>query len=141
MVGKPGFDRGGAVGFQEDAGQGHDVPLKSLFSPEFLDRLDEVIVFDTFERGDIVVIARQALEDIRRELASRGIDVTFAQEVAEFLVDKLPPGESVRPLRGVIREFIEDPLSLEILAHGSQEPLLVTIEDGKPVFARPVPLV
>src|SRR5690606_38115563 len=90
---------------------------------------------------DIVVIARQALEDIRRELASRGLEVTFAQEVAEFLVDKLPPGESVRPLRGVIREHIEDPLSLEILAHGSEDPLLVTIEDGTPVFARPVPLV
>ena len=141
MTSNTGFNKGGTVGFQDATGQGHDVPLRSIFSPEFLDRLDEVIVFETFAREDIVVIARQALEDIRRELATRGIDVTFAQGVAEFLVDKLPPGESVRPLRGVIREHIEDPLSLEILTGGAKEPLLVTIEDGRPVFARPVPLV
>src|SRR5690606_10844716 len=136
-----GFNRGGSVGFQEAGGQGHDVPLKNLFTPEFLDRLDEVIVFDTFGRDHIVEIAKQALEEIRHELAGRDIDVTFAKEVAEFLVDKLPAGESARPLRAVMREYIEDPLSLEILAHGPDEPLLVTIEEGKPVFARPVPLV
>ncbi len=141
MTSNTGFNRGGTVGFQEDSGQGHDAPLKNLFTPEFLDRLDEVIAFDTFARDHIVEIAKQALEEIRHELAGRDIDVTFAKEVAEFLVDKLPAGESARPLRAVMREYIEDPLSLEILAHGSDEPLLVTIEEGKPVFARPVPLV
>src|SRR5690606_37674149 len=141
LTSNTGFNRGATVGFQEATGPGHDVPLKGLFSPEFLDRLDEVIVFDTFLREDILIIAAQALEEIRRELQGRDIQVTFSKEVASFLVDKLPKGESARPLRGVIREHIEDPLSLEILEHGAGEPLLVTIEDGKAVFARPVPIL
>jgi len=81
------------------------------------------------------------LEDIRSELSGRDIHVTFSKEVAEFLVDKLPRGESARPMRGIIREHIEDPLSMEILQHGSEEPLLVTVEEGRVVFARPVPMV
>ncbi len=141
LTSNTGFNRGATVGFQEDTGPGHEVPLKGLFNPEFLDRLDEVIVFDTFAREDILIIADQALEDIRRELQGRDIQVSFSKEVAGFLVDKLPKGESARPLRGVIREHIEDPLSLEILEHGADEPLLVTIEDGKAVFARPVPIL
>ena len=72
---------------------------------------------------------------------TRDIQVTFSPEVAPFLVDQLPQGESVRPLRGIIREHIEDPLSTELLEHGSEEPLLVTIEDDRTIFARPVPLV
>ena len=141
LTSNTGFNKGASVGFQAAADVGADAPLKNLFSPEFLDRLDEVIVFDTFAREDIMVIAGQALEDIRRELQGRDIQVTFSKEVASFLVDKLPRGESARPLRAVIREYIEDPLSLEILQHGSDEPVLVTIEDGKTVFARPVPMV
>ena len=141
LTSNTGFNKGASVGFQEGTGPGHEVELKGLFNPEFLDRLDEVIVFETFARDDILIIAEQALEDIRRELQGRDIQVTFSKEVATFLVDKLPKGESARPLRGVIREHIEDPLSLEILEHGADEPLLMTIEEGKAVFARPVPIL
>jgi len=142
LTSNTGFNKGATVGFQSAAAETTaDAPLKSLFNPEFLDRLDEVIVFETFAREDILVIANQALEDIRRELQGRDIQVTFSKEVASFLVDKLPRGESARPLRAVIREYIEDPLSLEILQHGSDDPVLVAIEDGKTVFARPVPMV
>ena len=141
MTSNTGFNRGPNIGFQAAAQQDAETPLKGIFSPEFLDRLDEVIVFDTFDREGIMVITSNMLEDIRRELNGRDIQVTFSAEVATFLVDKLPRGESARPLRGVIREFIEDPLSLEILDHGSEEPLLVTVEDGSVVFARPVPMV
>ena len=141
MTSNTGFNRGSTIGFQEEGKQDSNSPLKGIFSPEFLDRLDEVIVFETFDREGIVVITQQMLEDIRGELAGRDIHVTFSKEVAEFLVDKLPRGESARPMRGILREHIEDPLSLEILQHGSEEPLLVTVEEGRVVFARPVPMV
>jgi len=142
MTSNTGFNRlGGSIGFQGAEKSSPDIPLRGIFSPEFLDRLDEVITFESFERSDVVFITNQMLEEIRRELQGRDIQVTFAPEVATFLVDQLPPGESVRPLRGVIREHIEDPLSVEPLERGSEEPLLVTIEDGRAVFARPVPMV
>src|SRR5690554_2699623 len=142
MTSNAGFNRQGAnIGFQASPALSAEIPLRGIFSPEFLDRLDEVITFGTYEREDVVFITNQMLDEIRHELQARDIQVTFAPEVAPFLVDHLPQGESVRPLRGVMREHIEDPLSTELLEHGSEEPLLVTIEDGRTIFARPVPLV
>ena len=74
-------------------------------------------------------------------MSNRDIQVSFGAEVATFLVGKMPQGESARPLRAVIREHIEDPLSLELLTHGNEEPIVVTVEDDRVVFARPVPMV
>jgi ATP-dependent Clp protease ATP-binding subunit ClpC len=141
MTSNTGFNTSGSVGFQ-DVVRDSQGPLKGIFSPEFLDRLDEVIAFETFDEEGILYIASQMLEEIREELSSRGIHVTFASEVAAFLVKKLPKGESARPLRAVIREHIEDPLSVELLTHRNHEDgLIVTIEEGRVVFARPVPMV
>ncbi|MBA2666529.1 MAG: ATP-dependent Clp protease ATP-binding subunit [Trueperaceae bacterium] len=140
MTSNTGFNRGPGVGFQVEPQRDVDAPLKGIFSPEFLDRLDEVIAFVSFDRAGILHITLQMLEDIRVELATRDIDVSFGPEVATFLVDKLPTGESARPLRAVLREHLEDPLSMELLGGGSGEPILVTVDDGRVVFARPVPI-
>jgi ATP-dependent Clp protease ATP-binding subunit ClpC len=140
MTSNTGFNVGNTVGFQEVA-RDVEAPLKSIFSPEFLDRLDEVISFETFDEAGMVYIANQMLEETRKDLLSRDIEVAFGPEVASFLVHKMPKGDSARPLRAVMREHIEDPLALELLSHGSEEPLVVTVENGKIVFARPVPVI
>jgi ATP-dependent Clp protease ATP-binding subunit ClpC len=140
MTSNTGFNRGPGVGFQPESQMDFHAPLRGIFSPEFLDRLDEVIAFETFDRAAILQITQGMLEEMRRDLTNRDVEVTFADEVASFLVDKMPRGESARPLRAVIREYIEDPLSLELLNHGSSEPLIVTVEGDKVVFARPVPI-
>ncbi len=142
MTSNTGFNQGPTVGFQAEAGiQDVNAPLKNIFAPEFLDRLDEVIAFRTFDEAGILHITGQMLDEIRAELASRDIDVTFSGEVAEFLVRHVPPGQSARPMRGVLREHVEDPLSLELLRGGSDEPIVVTVENDTLVFARPVPVV
>ena len=140
MTSNTGFNVGQSIGFQEVS---RDVqgPLKRIFSPEFLDRLDEVISFQTFDEQGVLHITNQMLDEIREDLAGRDIQVTFSGEVASFLVSKLPKGESARPLRAVMREYIEDPLSLEILTHGTQEGIIVTVEDNEIIFAKPVPMV
>jgi ATP-dependent Clp protease ATP-binding subunit ClpC len=140
MTSNTGFNRGAGIGFQLDPHVDVDAPLRRIFAPEFLDRLDEVIAFQTFDREGIFVITTQMLDDITRELASRDVDVRFGPEVAGFLVERLPAGESARPLRAVLREHVEDPLSVELLARGGDEPILVTVEGGRLVFARPVPI-
>ncbi len=140
MTSNTGFNKGPSIGFQDEEAVSVEAPLKHVFSPEFLDRLDEVIAFQTFDRAGIHIIAEQMLDDIRRELASRDVDVRFGPEVAPFLVERLPTGESARPLRAVLREHVEDPLSLELLTGGSNDPILVTVEQGRLVFARPVPI-
>jgi len=142
MTSNTGFNQGPTVGFQAETGiQDVNAPLKNIFAPEFLDRLDEVIAFRTFDEAGILHITGQMLDEIRAELASRDIDVTFSGEVAAFLVRHVPPGQSARPMRGVLREHIEDPLSLELLRGGSDEPIVVTVENDALVFARPVPVV
>ena len=140
MTSNTGFNRGVGVGFQPEEQRDVDAPLKTIFAAEFLDRLDEVIAFERFDRDAIVHITHQMLEDIRVELATRDVDVSFGPEVASFLVQRLPAGESARPLRAVLREHVEDPLSMELLERGSDEPILVTVDDGRVVFARPVPI-
>jgi ATP-dependent Clp protease ATP-binding subunit ClpC len=140
MTSNTGFNRGPGIGFQSEGLMDVDAPLKGIFSPEFLDRLDEVIPFLTFDRTGIHVIAGQMLDDITRELGNRDVEVRFGPEVATFLVDRLPPGESARPLRAVMREHVEDPLSLELLERGTADPILVTVDAGRLVFARPVPI-
>ncbi|MEX2502802.1 MAG: ATP-dependent Clp protease ATP-binding subunit [Trueperaceae bacterium] len=141
MTSNTGFNRGPGVGFQDDEGvQDVHEPLKHIFSPEFLDRLDEVIAFTTFETEGILHIASRMLDEICDELASRDIDVAFSAEVASWLVQKTPSGRSARPLRAVMREHVEDPLSVELLRGGNEEPILVTVENDKLVIARPVPI-
>ncbi len=140
MTSNTGFNRGALVGFQAEAVVDVDAPLKRIFAPEFLDRLDEVIAFQTFDRAGILVITSQMLDDIERELATRDVEVRFGPEVAAFLVERLPAGDSARPLRAVLREHVEDPLSLELLEGGADIPILVTVDDGRLVFARPVPI-
>jgi ATP-dependent Clp protease ATP-binding subunit ClpC len=142
MTSNTGFNQGPSVGFQAEAGVTDvNAPLRNLFAPEFLDRLDEVIAFRTFDEAGILHITGQMLDEIRNELASRDIEVTFSAEVAEWLVRHMPPGQSARPMRAVLRQHVEDPLSLELLRGGSEEPIVVTVEDDELVFARPVPVV
>ncbi len=139
MTSNTGFNVGGQIGFQ-DVSRDVQTPLKRIFTPEFLDRLDEVISFETFDEHGILHITNQMLTEIREDLGQRDIEVSFSPEVATFLVSKMPKGESARPMRSVMREYIEDPLSLEILQQGSEEPIVIAVEDGKVVFARPVPI-
>jgi len=137
MTSNTGFNKAAQVGFQ-DVSRDVQGPLKNIFTPEFLDRLDEVIAFETFDEHGILHITNQMLDDIREDLAQRDIQVSFSPEVATFLVSKMPKGDSARPMRSVMREHIEDPLSMEILQQGSGEPIMIAVEDGKVVFARPV---
>ncbi len=142
MTSNTGFNQGTRVGFQDSVGK-RDVhaPLRIIFSPEFLDRLDEVIPFDAFDHSGVVSITESMLAEIQAELASRDIEVRFADGVAEFLVEQLPQGDSARPLRGILREYIEDPLSRELMDHRSSEPIEVRVKGGQIVFTRMVPIL
>jgi ATP-dependent Clp protease ATP-binding subunit ClpC len=141
MTSNTGYNQGAAVGFQESY-RDLNMPLKNIFSPEFLDRLDEVIGFEPHGEAGILHMLNQMLEDIRDELASRDVLVSFGEEVASYLLARVPEGgESARPLRAVIREHIEDPLSLELLSRRGDDPILVTVDGDKLIFASPMPVV
>ena len=132
MTSNTGFNMGPAIGFTESEVDSES-PLKALFTPEFLDRLDEVIRFRTLGREDLVKVAGFMLDEIAEELASREVEVTFDESVARWVVDQAPQLGSARILRGVIRDKVEDPLSVELLRYPGRR-VHVALRDGELVF-------
>lgn len=92
-----------------------------------------MIRFRPLTEEELVQVAGLMLDEIQKELKSREIEVAFAPEVARFVVDQAPKTGSARAIRGVIRERIEDPLSLALLKKPSGR-LLVSVEDGHLTF-------
>ena len=132
MTSNTGFNVGPAIGFT-DSEVDSESPLKALFTPEFLDRLDEVIRFNTLGEEELVQIAGFMLREIAEELAGREVEVEFDESVARWIVSQAPKLGSARVLRGIIRNKVEDPLSLQLLAH-PQERLRVSLRGGELAF-------
>jgi len=86
------------------------------FRPEFLNRLDDTIVFRPLTRDDLVVIVDYELRKVRERLAEHGLALELSDEARQFLIDKgYNPDFGARPLRRAIEQHIEDPLSEDIL--------------------------
>ena len=91
--------------------------VKRLFKPEFLNRIDEIIVFHALERDDLKKIVGIMLRDIdKRITAQMGIKLNFSEEMIEFIVDKNKDvNYGARPLRRSLQTYLEDPLAEEVL--------------------------
>ncbi|RYG36625.1 ATP-dependent Clp protease ATP-binding subunit, partial [bacterium] len=90
--------------------------MKKLFRPEFLNRVDEVIVFQHLKRTEILQIADLFLKRVNEQAAAMGITIELSETVKDLLVDKgYDPNLGARPLRRAVQRFIEDPLSEEML--------------------------
>jgi ATP-dependent Clp protease ATP-binding subunit ClpC len=132
MTSNPGFNVGPGIGFTSREID-TESPLKAIFTPEFLDRLDEVIRFRNLSEPELVQVTQIMLEDIAKELESREKTVHFDPALAAWLVSQSPKQGSTRILRNLIREKVEDPLSLELLSHPGRT-LFVTLKDGSIAF-------
>jgi ATP-dependent Clp protease ATP-binding subunit ClpC len=89
--------------------------IGKVFNPEFLNRLDDVIVFHPLERTHIAQIVKVLLKDVARRA---GDDVRLTQAAIDFLVDHgYDQSYGARPLRRAIQRYVEDPLSERILSH------------------------
>lgn len=90
--------------------------MKKLFRPEFLNRVDEVIVFQHLKREEILEIADLYLKRVNEQASAMGIAIDLSEKVKDMLVDKgYDPNLGARPLRRAVQRFIEDPLSEEFL--------------------------
>jgi ATP-dependent Clp protease ATP-binding subunit ClpC len=103
--------------------------MKKLFNPEFLNRLDETIVFRNLEREDILQIIDIELKDLYKNMHDNKMAVTLDQSAKDFLVDKgFDQKYGARPLKRAIQKYVEDPLAEEIL-RGS-------FKDGAKIIAK-----
>ncbi len=112
-----GFDRGrdDAASYQQMK-ERLQVAIEKYFRPEFLNRLDDVIVFHPLNRDNLKEIIDIELSKVRARLKERGLELVLPDEAKEFIIDKgYNPDYGARPLRRAIENMIEDPLSEEIL--------------------------
>jgi ATP-dependent Clp protease ATP-binding subunit ClpC len=96
--------------------------VERYFRPEFLNRLDDVIVFKSLNRDDLVTIVDYELRKVRERLAGEHeLELELAEDAKEFLIEKgYNPDFGARPLRRAIEQNVEDPISEEILRGGYQ---------------------
>jgi ATP-dependent Clp protease ATP-binding subunit ClpC len=112
---------------------------KRVFRPEFLNRLDDVIVFRSLTKADLLEILDMEVSKVIERLKGKQIDLALDQSAKDFLVEKgYDPTYGARPMRRSVERYLEDPLAEEIL-RGSvhpNEPIAVTMGDGKLKFTQ-----
>jgi ATP-dependent Clp protease ATP-binding subunit ClpC len=90
--------------------------LERYFRPEFIGRLDDVIVFRPLSRTNLEQIVEFELKKVTKRLVDHGLRIEISEEAKEFLIDKGTNADfGARPLRRAIEQNVEDPLSEEIL--------------------------
>ena len=136
MTSNTGFNVSPTAGFSPVTADSN-TPLRHIFTPEFLDRLDEVIRFRPLGEEELVRVADQLLGEMQAELHSRELNVVFDDGIAAWLVGKLKARSpkhatgSSRQLRTLVREEIEDPLALKLVSNDDGEQIRVRLNaDG-----------
>ena len=90
--------------------------LRASFKPEFLNRIDEIIIFQSLSADDILKIVDIQMARLGQRLADKNIELILSDASKEFIARKgYDPVYGARPLKRVIQQFVENPLSLEIL--------------------------
>jgi len=93
--------------------------LKKMFNPEFLNRLDEAIVFRQLTKNDMTSIVEILLSNFIERLTVLDMNIEFGDGAKQFLIEKgFDPALGARPLRRAIQRYLEDPLSELLLSHG-----------------------
>lgn len=96
--------------------------LKKTFAPEFLNRIDDVMVFNALERDDIHKIIDIELEKLYVRIKELGYTLALSDKAKDFIVDKgFDRQYGARPLNRAIQKYIEDPLAEEIINQGLEE--------------------
>ena len=113
--------------------------LKRHFRPEFLNRLDEVIVFHPLSREEIKQIVDRMLEEERKLLSEKDIKLEVTKEARDLIAEEgYDPDFGARPLRRAIQRLIENPLSEEILRGKFKDgdTVVVGVKDGQITFTK-----
>ncbi|HLM25820.1 MAG TPA: ATP-dependent Clp protease ATP-binding subunit [Thermoleophilaceae bacterium] len=103
--------------------------LKKVFRPEFLNRIDEVIVFHKLAREEVREIVELLMKRVRESLAERELSLNLSEEATDLLVEKgWDPSMGARPLRRAIQRYIEDPLADQVLAQNAEPGSTVEVD-------------
>ncbi len=116
-----------------------DRELRRHFPPEFVNRLDEVIVFDALGKKSMLEVARLLLEETATILGKKNVSIEFSPEVASWLLDQcgIDPQAGARPLRRLVKLWVEDAVADYLIQHRDVEgaELTMWVEGERPVVA------
>ncbi|MDE3083553.1 MAG: AAA family ATPase, partial [Acidobacteriota bacterium] len=109
--------------------------LKAHFRPEFLNRIDDTIVFHELTREEVILIADLFISRLREQLKVQGLGLELSAAAQNYLAEKgYDPELGARPLRRAIQTYVEDVLSEKILFkefHAGQTVVVDTVEDAE----------
>ena len=107
---------------------------KRVFKPEFLNRLDEIIVFHALGRPDLMRIVDLEVAKVKARIKMKEIEIVLDTAAHEFLIEKgYDPNYGARPMRRAVERYLEDPLAEELLRGNVKagDGVEVTVADGK----------
>ncbi|WGS64162.1 ATP-dependent Clp protease ATP-binding subunit [Marinitoga aeolica] len=113
--------------------------VRKAFKPEFLNRLDETVVFHPLTKNDMKEIIKIQLKDLEKRLKEKDLHLKFKEEAIDFLIEKgFDPIFGARPLKRSIQRHLEDPLSEEILKGRFKEgdKIIIDVKNNKIHFKK-----
>ncbi len=115
---------------------------RRAFRPEFLNRLDDIIVFRSLTKPDLIQILDLEIAKVGERLKARGINLVLDEAAKNFLVDKgHDPDYGARPMRRAVEQHLEDPLAEEIMRGNlhANDPVEVTVAEDRLKFVQNTP--
>jgi ATP-dependent Clp protease ATP-binding subunit ClpC len=140
-VGTDILKKNGSLGFSSSnkaddyKGMKHQLTdeVKRVFKPEFLNRLDEVIVFKRLTKEDSAKILELELSEVMKRLEEREISAVVEKDAKEFLINKgFDSAYGARPLKRMIQKYLEDPLAEELISGRFKNniPIKISVKDA-----------
>lgn len=136
----------GSQHIQESSGDSEEMEnkinemLRNYFRPEFLNRIDEVVVFSALKRTDLIEIAEIQIGYLRERLAEKDLAIELSDKAFTRLVDiGYDPVFGARPLKRAVQKYIQDPLANEILKGNFKDSVTVKVDldkEGNFIFGR-----
>jgi ATP-dependent Clp protease ATP-binding subunit ClpC len=129
--------KSGSLGFLQNSAsheerQSHEKiekALKGTFRPEFLNRIDEVIIFSPLSEEQVEQIVTLQMKEIEERLSEHGVSVTLTKEAARWLVHEgYNPAFGARPMRRALQKFVESPLSIQLLGSKLKTGTKITVD-------------
>jgi ATP-dependent Clp protease ATP-binding subunit ClpC len=144
-IGTKLIQKGVSLGFQNDVQGGQHLrrkdevmgELKRSFSPEFLNRVDEIVVFHSLEKEHLINILDILLHELNLRLIEKSVTIEVDDEVKQWLIKEgYEPLYGARPMRRIIQRAIGDPLSEELIKGRFKDnrKIKVVLRDGAPAF-------
>jgi ATP-dependent Clp protease ATP-binding subunit ClpC len=142
------ISRSGSLGFLDSAASDKDIEardkidkaLKDAFRPEFLNRVDEIVLFSQLTREQMVKIVDLQLKDVEQRLAENGLEVSLTKKARVWLAEQGYSADfGARPLTRALQKFIESPLSKKLLKGEYKQGGVIVVDidpedESQPIF-------